>query len=254
MKREKSFRVFVIYAILFQFAILMSQKTVINDITSSTVENYNARDATVQVLISYTDTGSDESKLMAYTGSGTIIFDDNQSVYVLTARHVCTPINSVVPYGYGLTPTVEVQDIDGGFHDADITLISTTDDLCVVKYEPNYSGQRTAASISKESAVLDSTVYMYAAPAGFYVPSALTQFSGTFSGEVSMGIERSSVYTVPATGGASGAAIVNKSGEIIGVLHSTLVDFHHISLASTHARTVKFIEELEVQERIIILD
>ena len=254
MKREKSFRVFVIYALLFQFAILASQKTVINDISSTTVENYNARDATVQVLINYTEIGSAESRLMAYTGTGTIIFDDNESVYVLTARHVCAPLNSVTSYGYGLIPSVEVQDIDGGFHDADVVLVSSTDDLCVVKYEPNYPGQRTTAPISKGPVTLDSITYMYAAPAGFYVPSALTQFSGAFSGEVSMGGERSSVYTIPATGGSSGAAIINKSGEIIGVLHSTLVDFHHISLASTYTRTIDFIEELEIQERIIILD
>jgi len=254
MKKERSFRVFVIYALLFQFAVLISQNKMIDSSTATTVKNYNARDATVQVLVSFAEIDEEHSAMVAYTGTGTIIADINGDVYVLTARHVCTPGPASVAMLYGMQPTVEIQDVDGEFHDAEISLISRTDDLCVVKYEPATREYREVANIASTPPELDSTVYMYAAPAGFYVPSAITQFTGTFSGNAYVFNESSAVYTMPATGGSSGAGVVNQNGEIIGVLHSTLRDFHHISLASTYEATVDFIEELEVQEQIIILD
>ena len=254
MKKERSFRVFVIYALLFQFAILMSQNKMIESSTAVTVKNYNARDATVQVLVSFAEIGDESSSMVAYTGTGTIIADVDSNVYVLTARHVCTPSSAATAFMYGMEPKVEIQDVDGAFHDAEISLISRTDDLCIVKYEPPSHEYRQVASISPSPPTIDATVYMYAAPAGFYVPSAIAQFTGTFSGNAYVFNESSGVYTMPATGGSSGAAVVNHNGEIIGVLHSTLRDFHHISLASTYEATVDFIEELEIHEQIIILD
>ena len=94
MKREKSFRIFVIYALLLQFAILVSQNKIIQSSLNSTIKNYNARDSTVQVLISFADISDEQSSIVAYTGTGTIIAEDDGSVYVLTARHVCAPESS----------------------------------------------------------------------------------------------------------------------------------------------------------------
>ena len=255
MKKEKSFRVFVIYALLFQFAILISQNKIIQSSTSATVKNYTARDATVQVLITFADISNERSSVVAYTGTGTIIANANKGVYVLTARHVCAPVEAQRATLLGMIPIVEIQDIDGQFHKGEVSLISTTDDLCVIKYENQQPHFIEVADISLEEPTLDSTAYMYAAPSGFYVPSAITQFTGAFAGNASLNYGQiSGVYTIPATGGSSGASIVNQDGEIIGVLHSTLVDFHHISLASTYQATIDFIEELEAQEGIIIID
>ena len=254
MKKEKSFRVFVIYALLLQFGILISQQSLLIESTSTTIPNYNTRDATVQVMVSYTDPLVNQSLESAYTGTGAIIADENGWIYVLTARHVCSP-NPFHSIYFGMQENVEIQDIDGNFHDAEITLISQEDDLCIVKYFSDVNSNRSIAKFSNVPPNLDSPVFMYAAPAGFYVPSAITRFSGTFSGDAILwGGEHSAVYTMPAAGGASGAAITNSNGEIIGVLHSTLSDFHHISLSTTYDSTINFIEALEEQENITILD
>ena len=255
MKKEKSFRVFVIYALLFQFAILISQNKTIEISTTATVKNYNARDATVQVLITFADISDYESSIVAYTGTGTIIAEADNNVYVLTARHVCAPSGANRAEMLGMIPLVEVQDSHGAFHEAEVSLVSDTDDLCIVKYETELSHHASVAKISNTEPTLDSGVYMYAAPSGFYVPSAITQFKGSFSGNAILAYGQvSGVYTLPATGGSSGASIINKDGEIIGVLHSTLADFHHISLASSYEATIRFVEELEIQENIIVID
>jgi len=236
-----------------QFAILMSQHKLITQTSATTVQNYNPRDATVQVLVGYTVL-ENESPQPSYTGTGTIIYDDVATAYVLTAKHVCHPNDPMMVSFFGYEQVVEIQDIDGSFHYGEIVLLSAIDDLCVIKYRPNSIGTREVASFSSSHPKLDSRAYMYAAPAGFYVPSAITQFSGVFSGNALIqGIE-TGVYSIPAAGGASGAAIVNQEGEIIGVLHSTLREFHHISLATTYSSTIEFIEELEIQEGIKIID
>lgn len=254
MKKEKSFRVFVIYALLFQFAILASQNKIIQTSLNSTVKNYNARDATVQVLISFADISDDQSSIVAYTGTGTIIAESGGDVYVLTARHVCAPASASRAVMLGMIPFIEVQDITGDFHKAELSLVSHTDDLCIVKYEDT-THPVSVADISISEPMLDSQAYAYAAPSGFYVPSAITRFTGTFAGNSYLQYgDLSAVYTIPATGGTSGAAVINRNGEIVGVIHSTLADFHHISLASTHGRTIDFIRQLEAQENITIID
>jgi len=254
MKKEKSFRVFIIYALLLQFAILISQQSLITDPQPTAIKDYTPRDATVQVLISFVELGNKESTMATYTGTGTVVADENGSTYVLTARHVCAPESTKAAMAYGLQPVLEIYDIDGIHHPAEVVLLADYDDLCIVKFESK-AGYQPVAKISNVEPMLDSMVYMYAAPSGFYVPSAITQFSGTFAGPASFSaLSKSSVYTIPAAGGSSGASILNQNGEIVGVLHSTLVDFHHISLASTYDATIEFIEELEMQESIIVLD
>ena len=252
MKKEKSFRVFVIYALLLQFAILISQQSLIVN-SSTTIPNYSTRDATVQVLVSYIDVLAKESQEVAYTGTGTIISDDGKEVYVLTAKHVCSPSPFSILYN-GMEQTVEVQDIDGGFHAGKIVLLSSNEDLCIVKYNAPDHGTRGIAKFADTSATIDTSVSMYAAPGGFYVPSAITKFTGVYSGDSILWGGEVAVYTIPATGGASGASITNNKGEIVGVLHSVLSDFHHISLSSTYGSMIDFIEDLEIQEGIIVLD
>ena len=59
---------------------------------------------------------------------------------------------------------------------------------------------------------------------------------------------------MPAAGGSSGGGITNSRGEIVGVLHSTLREFHHISLGTSYESTIGFIKQLEVEENVRILD
>jgi len=252
MKKEKSFRIFVIYALLLQFAILLSQQSFLKDSASTTIPNYTTRDATVQIMVSYIDPENPSSQEFAYTGTGAIIADQRGNVYALTAKHVCSP-NPYYAMIQGLSEEIEVQDASGEYHSAEIALTSSSDDLCIIKYKSTTS-HVSVAEFAKNPAGIDAPVSMYAAPGGFYVPSALTKFTGVFSGESMVWGEHVAIYTLPATGGASGAAITNNKGEIVGVLHSVLSDFHHISLATTYESTIEFIEQLQLREGIIVLD
>ena len=254
MQREKSFRVFVLYALVLQFMLIASlnSKVEISSITS--IQDYNPRNSVVQVLVSYESTMEPESSGPAYTGTGTSIAVKNNTVYVLTARHVCLPMPPEMSYITGLKQKTEIQNITGEYHTAKIVAISERDDLCVISYEAQDATAMATTKIAKLPPFLDERVSMYAAPAGFYTPSAVAQFTGIHSGNVIMMDGISSVYTIPATGGSSGASILNHDGNIVGVLHSTLSEFHHVALASTHEALVEFIEFVELNEAISVLD
>ena len=256
MKKEKSYRVFTFYAILLQFMILVSQNMRIENLSTSSIKDYTIRDATVQVLINYSSfIDSPQGFQVSYSGTGTIVGIKENSLYVLTVKHVCLPdgedefLNQA-----SLIREIEIQDPSGEFFTASLVAVSTIDDLCMIKYESHNASSATIAQISNRPAYLDEEIYMYAAPSGFYVPSAITQFRGVSAGSATVNSENTAVYTTPATGGSSGAAVVSSDGKIVGVLHSTLVDFHHISLATPHNTLIDFIEVVEIQEEISILD
>ena len=254
MKREKSFRVFAVYAILIQFMLILSIHSNMKNNVQTTIQNYNPRNSVVQVLIAYESIDGNETAGLAYTGTGTAIAIENNTVYVITARHVCKPIPDMVAAGMGIRQVTEIQNSTGEYFSGDVRLISMTDDLCVISYETPDATALAIANIAPNAAFLDEKVSMYAAPAGFYVPSAITQFFGIHAGNIMMEGGVSSVYTIPASGGSSGALLLNSKGEGVGILHSTLSEFHHVSLASTHQAMIGFIEELEATEGIIILD
>ena len=253
MKKEKSFRVFVIYAIFLQFAILLSFEAKYSK-SILPIQNYTTRDSTVQILIAYADVGGGESTDVAMTGTGTIIYDTGNIGYVLTAKHVCYQEDNITLMLMGLMPVIEIYDVDGVYHSAAVILLSLDDDLCILKFESNDYGTRTAAPIARQAPTPGESVSMYAAPAGFYVPSAIARFSGEYNGMADMYGGITSVFTMPAAGGSSGGGITNSRGEVIGVLHSTLREFHHISLGTSYKSTIGFIEQLEVEESIKILD
>jgi hypothetical protein len=48
-------------------------------------------------------------------------------------------------------------------------------------------------------------------------------------------------YTVPAAGGSSGSPLLNSEGRIVGVTHSVLIYFHHISVSSTYKALWNFL-------------
>ncbi len=253
MKKEKSFRVFVIYAILLQFAILLSfdakySKSILP------IQNYTTRDSTVQILIAYTDSETEETTDVSMTGTGTIIHDSGDSGYVLTARHVCYQEQNETLILLGMNPTIEVYDVDGVYHPAEVVLLSLDDDLCILKFSPEDYGTRTVADIATRAPTPGESVSMYAAPAGFYVPSAIARFSGEYNGLANLYGEITGVFTMPAAGGSSGGGITNSRGEVVGVLHSTLREFHHISLGTSYESTIGFIKQLEVEENVRILD
>lgn len=235
--------------------ILVSQNNRIENLSTTSIKNYTTRDATVQVLINYSSFADPTQFNVSYSGSGTIVGIKGMTLYVLTVKHVCLPDGEDrFLEQANISREIEILDTTGEYYQASIVATSNVDDLCLIRYKTPNAASAVVAKISERPAYLDEEMYMYAAPAGFYVPSAITQFQGVSAGNAVINNINTAIYTIPAAGGSSGAAVINSDGKIVGVLHSTLVEFHHISLATPHDVLIEFLNDVEYVEGISILD
>jgi hypothetical protein len=76
-------------------------------------------------------------------------------------------------------------------------------------------------------------VYNTASPLGFFSGNVLGLYEGRYLGKKIIPIKGykslMAVYTIPVIGGSSGSPILNKCGEVIGIVSSVHRRFHHIS-------------------------
>jgi S1-C subfamily serine protease len=76
-------------------------------------------------------------------------------------------------------------------------------------------------------------VYNTASPLGFFSGNVLGLYEGRYLGKKVIPIKGykslMAVYTIPVIGGSSGSPILNKCGEVIGIVSSVHRRFHHIS-------------------------
>ena len=78
---------------------------------------------------------------------------------------------------------------------------------------------------------------MQAAPLGIHDPYTRNNFEGRFSGCNNSECQ----FTIPATYGSSGSAVINKNGEIISIVSSAVIQFPHITVGPTHLQLIEFL-------------
>ena len=224
-----------------QCLILLYHDKQIRKTTNETVDISLARETFVQIEVSFET--SNEYPII-FKGSGALIGSSAKNNYVLTANHLCNPKLPEFLQVYELNKILYVIDVSGEIYHGKVVSNSDMNDLCLIEFE----GDVTTAplKVSPEPAVYDDKVFAYAAPTGFFAPYVVPLFEGRYAGDVVEYGQVSSAYTIPATGGSSGAAILNGDGEIVGVIHSSLVDFQHIILASRHEDVVDFLDEYQI--------
>jgi len=249
MCRKKIFSIFIFGAILAQLLILLTHDQQIRHLSGETQKVVHSRDGFVQVTV---DLQVSSMPPIEFKGSGTLISTKDNKNYILTANHLCNPkLPSFI------TETVEdkqvfVTDFTGEAYPTGIVFNSEIDDLCLLEFIGTTNAVPTP--IASQPPEVNEKVFAFASPSGFYAPYVIPFFDGYYTGDIAESGRVSSVYTIPAVGGSSGAAILNDSGEIVGVIHSALVDFHHITLASTHTDVVMFLNEYADLSGVILLE
>ena len=175
------------------------------------------------------------------TGSGMAINLIAGQMTVLTAGHVCDtrPDPNKID---GVNQTVVVLDHTQTVHQAWPVLINHHNDtgsadLCLL-WVPTLEVKKINFSY-KEPVIGDELIYI-GAPLGIYHPPTVPIFKGLYSGKISAS---SSMVTFPATGGSSGAAVLNKKNKIVGVVFAANPHLKSITLVTGYVPLKLFLQK-----------
>lgn len=168
----------------------------------------------------------------AVTSSGSatrIVWDGNY--YWITAAHVCsTPANpEVVSIARAMTVYV------GGTGNAEAinnVTLQLESDLCLMEASPG-----PARRVAKKDPALGAAVHVLAYPGGIFVPEALPMYDGRFGGRIQNGC----MSTIPVAGGSSGSGVINRQGELVGVVSAVMRTFNHFTIAACLEQVRQFV-------------
>jgi S1-C subfamily serine protease len=194
----------------------------------------------VKEVIVQCENESEDCTVRALASSGTatrIVW--NGDFYWLTAAHVCS--SSGVAGGVSVAREMVV--VEGGTGNADqidrVTM-NEKSDLCLMDASPG-----PARKIAKRSPALGDSVYALAYPGGVFVQNALPMYDGRFSGNFPGGC----ITTIPVAGGSSGAGIINRKGELIGVVSAVMRTFSHFAISACLAQVQEFVGPASQQNK-----
>lgn len=175
-------------------------------------------------------------------GSGSVIDIIDEHSIVLTANHVCDPLQAGMPLQTNLVRVkdvyIEITGYYGGAYPAEILYSDIDYDLCLLKVEGTWA---VPIAIANESVPVGERVYNMAAPTGFFSPGMVPLFEGFSSGNLGPLGYQDTIYTIPTKGGSSGSPVLNSEGEIIGVIHSAIGGVESIAVACTWEELESFI-------------
>ena len=105
--------------------------------------------------------------------------------------------------------------------------IDVANDLCIFKFKSEFANQSKNITIAEDYPSIGDKVYSIGAPFGISDPKIRLHFEGYFSGCVGNGVE--CYYTIPGTFGSSGSGVLNKDGELIGILTIAVREFNNVT-------------------------
>jgi S1-C subfamily serine protease len=184
-------------------------------------------------------------KLKSYfmaMGSGAVIENDGSSE-IITAGHVCDSSDMVFPASPFTEFEVFVYDWQGNGWKAEVAAIDKENDLCLL----TVAGVEYPAElqVATKSPNIGDHLFLAAAPLGVFVKEMPLLFDGYYSGEDEGGTIMS---TIPVAPGSSGGAIVNKNGEIVGIVTAGLVGFENVGIATSWKKLQEFLLHAREEE------
>ena len=133
--------------------------------------------------------------------------------------------------------------IVSGSNDIEIINIVKIDekkDLCILDAKKD-----DAREISKEGPSPSDPVFAVAYPSGIFSKDMMPIYDGRWSGKLDDEGGRCLV-TIPVSGGSSGASILNKKGEVVGVISSVSTDFNHITITPCYEDIIGFLSNVNL--------
>jgi len=227
--------IFIIFTFISCAAVTSS-----NDFPKNIRESFVKVEKFIRIKSCINDAGKELCKYdygMA-TGSGVVVDQNNDGNYILTAAHVCDgskyapPDKSVKE----ILVTMQILDLKLKRFDAEIVNMDHEIDACMMYV---VGMKEKAMNVAKYDPEPGDKAYNVAAPVGIMYENVVPLIDGYY-----MGIRgKSSLYSIPATGGSSGSPVFNEGGNLIGMIHSVNRYFPVISVSLRTDDLKKFIWE-----------
>ena len=157
------------------------------------------------------------------SGTALVIESNKHESWAVSAGHVCypEPYDPLVMWNE-LWATMGF-DHQGNYEPMFMIALDQTKDICVFRIP---MGNLPAVPLAKDPPVIGEKVYVGAYPLGVYNPNHVPFFEGYYAGI----LDGRASFTIPVTGGSSGGGIVNKEGELVGIVSMALEGFEHITI------------------------
>lgn len=180
------------------------------------------------------------------SASGYVVKVDKKrgKLYALTAAHWCEPANKDDLYDITeiLFDKMPLIGYYATFMGVDHRITKYTldyqTDLCLVTFSSKYYKYAKNSKVAKSDPIIGDKVYTISAPQWSYEDEFRQHYQGLASGCD----DHECAFTLPATYGSSGSAIINENGEIISVLSRAAVDFNNYTLGTKPEKVKDFLE------------
>jgi hypothetical protein len=188
-----------------------------------------------------------ENMIPVSAASGYIFKVENKThqLYALTAAHWCMSETKSELYDSTgiLFDNMPIVGLYVAFMGKEYRISSYVmdphNDLCIVKFKSKYSKYAKNIKVSKSDPEIGEKVYTISAPLWSYEVEFRQHYTGYFSGCD----DHECAFTIPATYGSSGSAVINENGEIISIISRAAVGFNNYAIGAKPDSIKKFIEE-----------
>ena len=168
--------------------------------------------------------------------------------YVLTAGHSCEERKFPKRVIDGveikkLKTNYEVVSYHGRKHQAVVVAMDKRWDLCLLQVK-GVSRNIKAVPIAEEGPKRGVKYYNLAAPRGLFARGMVLTFEGYYSGNFMAGYD---TYTISTKPGSSGSSILNKDGEIVGIIFAGFPSVEKVGLSPVFASISIFVAKAYAQ-------
>ena len=166
------------------------------------------------------------------SGSGGAIRSVSGGTEIITAGHVCDTPENMPP---DTVSEFSVFDPSGTQYSAEIVAIHNRFDLCLLRIDHKVP----TLKLARRDPARGDKVFFAGYPAGIYQPGFLHFFDGYFAGKDS---SLNSVFNLAVTGGSSGGVVVDRRGNVVGIISAVLSEFHHITFGASRDQIESFLD------------
>ena len=182
------------------------------------------------------------------SASGYIVKVDkrNNTLYALTAAHWCENVKQSELYD--ITELLfEKPPIIGSFATylgtmyriSKVKKIDSINDICLIEFKSKYTKYAKDIKIAKDTPIIGDKVHAISAPEWSHEDEIRQHYMGKFSGCN----KYECMFTLPATYGSSGSAVINEKGEIVSIISKSSIEFNNYIVGPTPRSIRKFLEK-----------